>query len=86
MNSKMDVPGLAHWGVSMADAAATSELVDKSQVSSSMQGNPIKLTGPMSMKNPDFLLKNPDLLIRNLVFLLKHVDFIIQQTRRRASW
>jgi len=37
MNSKMGVPGLAHWGVSMADAAATSELVDKSQVSSSMQ-------------------------------------------------
>lgn len=31
-------------GVSKADAAPSSELVDKSQISSSMQGNPIKLT------------------------------------------
>lgn len=30
-------------GVSKADAAPTSDLVDKSQISSSMQGNPIKV-------------------------------------------
>ena len=33
MNAKMSVPGLAHWGVSKADASPSSELVDKSQVS-----------------------------------------------------
>ena len=41
---KMDVPGLAHWGVTAADATPESELVTKSQASSSMKGNPIILT------------------------------------------
>ena len=44
MNAKMEIPGLAHWGVKESDALPSSELVDKSQISSSMQGNPIQLS------------------------------------------
>ena len=42
--AEMAVPGLAHWGVKLADAAQTSELVTKALGSSSMKGNPVKLT------------------------------------------
>jgi alcohol dehydrogenase class IV len=39
--SRLGIPRLAHWGVTAADLG---DLIRKAQESSSMKGNPIRLT------------------------------------------